>query len=34
MKTHLVISVFNQSYDKEYPNSSLVVHTNQGSQLF
>ena len=33
MKNHLVISVFNQAYGKDYPNSSLVVHTNQGRQF-
>lgn len=33
MKEHLVISVFNQAYDKEHPNFGLVIHTYLGRQF-
>lgn len=33
MKEHLVISTFNQTYGKDHPNSGLVVHIAQGSNL-
>ena len=33
MKEHLVISAFNQAYGKKHPNSSLIVHTDQGNQF-
>lgn len=32
MKEKLVIDAFNQAYDKEHPESGLIVHTDQGAQ--